>query len=161
MPGDHDNALGRYSAKLLFEFHVKLKGAQGVRRLCEERIIVVRASNARDALRVAIREAGASEFRYRNNNGDPVHFRLVGVMDLLHLGVECEPNEVWYDITQRVRPYERRAKILPRTAELQAFREEAMPRGQRKVRGLKAGAAQQRDAADEVRAGHGRRGPRS
>src|SRR5687768_15036198 len=144
MTDDHDDTRGRYSAKLLFEFHVRPKNTQPVRRLCEERIIVVRVSNARGALREAIRAARASEFRYRNNSGAPVHFRLVGVMDLLHLGVECEPNEVWYDITQRVRPYERRAKILPRTASLQAFREEAMPRRQSKVRGLEAGAAQQR-----------------
>ena len=33
----------RYSAKLLFEFYITVDGTPGVRRLCEERIILVHA----------------------------------------------------------------------------------------------------------------------
>jgi hypothetical protein len=47
------------------------------------------------------------------------------VLDLLHLGVECEPNEVWYTIRQRVRPMERRSSLIPRSEKLNAIREEA------------------------------------
>jgi hypothetical protein len=118
----------RYSAKLLFEFHIVVDGKPMVRRTCEERIIIVRALSADAALREAKRKGRASEFRFRNTHGDPGHFRLVGVMDLLELGVECEPEEVWYDITERVRPSERRASIIPREKDLNAFRVEALRR---------------------------------
>jgi hypothetical protein len=115
----------RYSAKLLFEFRVSVDGNPGIRRLCEERIILVEAASARDALREARREGRTSQYRYRNNLGDPVHFRFVGVMDLLHLEV-CSANEVWYTITQRVRPFERRRTLLPAPRDLAAMRQERM-----------------------------------
>ncbi len=39
-------------------------------------------------------------------------------MDLLELGEECGANEVWYEITERLLPMERRRKLLPRPADL-------------------------------------------
>jgi len=90
------------------------------------------APNARAALREAKRQGRGSQYRYRNNEGCPVHFRLVGVIDLLHLGVECQPNEVWYTITQRVRPMERRGRLIPKTHELNAIRQEALLSGKRR-----------------------------
>jgi hypothetical protein len=117
--------LDRYSAKLLFEFLITIDGKPMIRRMCEERIIIVRATSAAAALRAATRKGQASQFRFRNADGDPGHFRLVGILDLLHLGVECDKDEVWYDITQRVRPSERRDIILPRREDLNAFRTEA------------------------------------
>jgi hypothetical protein len=109
---------GLYTAKLLFEFLVIVDGAPGVRRLCEERMILIEAESAKDALAKAKRQGRESQYRYRNSAGDPVRFRFVGVMDLLHLGVECANNEVWYTITQRVRPMERRKEILPHESRL-------------------------------------------
>jgi len=114
----------RYSAKLLFEFHVVVDGGSATRRLCEERILVIDAASGREALTKAKRAGRAGQYRYRNSNGQPVHFRFVGVQDLLHLGPECEDNEVWYAITQRVRPFERRAKVLPREQDLSAIKED-------------------------------------
>ena len=97
---------------------------------------MIHAASAAAALREARRKGRASEFRFRNGDGDPGHFRLVGVMDLLHLGLECEPDEVWYDITQRVRPSERRRTILPRPRDLNAFRTEALLRGGKRGRAV-------------------------
>jgi hypothetical protein len=57
-----------------------------------------------------------------------VHFRFVGVLDLCHLGVECEPNEVWYSIGQRLRPMERRRALVPKAAQLSAIRNEKLGR---------------------------------
>jgi len=126
----------RYSAKLLFKFNIIVDGSPMVRRMCEERIIIVHAPSARAALREAKRKGRASEFRFRNTYGDPGHFRLIGVMDLLHLGVECDASEVWYDIIQRVRPSERRLALLPRATDLNAFREEALLKGAKRGRAL-------------------------
>jgi hypothetical protein len=117
---------GLYAAKLLFEFRVLVNGHPGVRRLCEERLVLLQAMGAREALREAKRQGRLSQHSYRNGKGDPVHFQFVGVMDLLHLGAECGPNEVRYTVSQRVRPMERRRTILPREGQLNAIREEGV-----------------------------------
>jgi len=124
---------GLYAAKLIFEFLVLVGGRPGVRRLCEDRLILVTAPNANVALREANRQGRASEHKYRNNHGNPVHFRFVGVVDLLHLGVECQPNEVWHTTTERVRPMERRARLIPKAHELNAIRQEARLLGKRVI----------------------------
>src|SRR5262245_26087844 len=113
---------GRYAAKLLFQYRVMVDGAPGVRRLCEERVITFSAAHARAALREARRRGRAARHRYRNGDGNPVHFELVGVLELLRLDTTCEPDEVWYDMKWRVRPMERRASILPPESSLSAIR---------------------------------------
>jgi hypothetical protein len=123
-PGTRGLFGGLYSAKLLFEFAVLVGGTIGVRRLCEERLILIEASDAQAAVREARRQGRAAQYRYRNNEGNPVLFRFVGILDLVHLGIECQPNEVWYDITERVRPMERRRDILPAEADLNAVESE-------------------------------------
>ena len=130
-PSGRGSIGGLYAAKLLFEFRVIVDGVPGARRLCEERLILLQAPRAREALHEAKRQARRSQHRYRNSDNSPVLFQFVGVMDLLHLGVECEPNEVWYSIGERMRPMERRQEILPKESELQALREEAMFLGHR------------------------------
>jgi hypothetical protein len=124
---------GVYAAKLLFEFFIVADGKPGVRRLCEERLILITAPNALIALRAARQEGRASEYRSANG-GSPLHFRLVGVLDLLRLGAECRANEVWYDIVQRVRPMERRSAIIPPESRLNAVREERAVLGKRPAR---------------------------
>lgn len=111
----------RYAARLLFQFRVVVNGHAGVRRLCEDRIIVVRASGARSALAKARAHARAAEYHYRNSSGSPVFFEFVGVTDLLELGMECGPDEVWYDIVQKVKPMERRRKLIPAPERLNAI----------------------------------------
>ncbi|PYM68489.1 MAG: hypothetical protein DME11_00250, partial [Candidatus Rokuibacteriota bacterium] len=73
---------GRYAAKLLFQFRVVVNGDPGARRLCEERIVVLRAPNARAALAKANARGRAARYRYRNPSGNPVFFEFVGVTDL-------------------------------------------------------------------------------
>jgi hypothetical protein len=128
-PAKRGSVGGLYAAKLLFEFRVLVDGHPGVRRLCEERLVLLQAMRAREALREAKRQGRLSQHSYRNGEGDPVHFQFVGVMDLLHLGAECGPNEVWYTVSQRVRPMERRRTILPREGQLNASRDEAVLQG--------------------------------
>jgi hypothetical protein len=45
-------------------------------------------------------------------------------MDLLCLGSECEADEVWYEIRERLLPMERRDKLIPKEGELNAIRHE-------------------------------------
>jgi len=111
----------RYAARLLFQFRVVVNGNPGVRRLCEDRIVVLRALGARSALAKARARGKAAEYRHRTPSGDPLFFEFVGVTDLLELGVECEPDEVWYDIVHKVRPMERRRQLIPAPERLTAI----------------------------------------
>ena len=113
---------GRYAAKLLFQFLVLVDGSPGVRRTCEERVITFSATHAQAALRESKRRGRAAQHRYKNNDGNPVRFEFVGVLELLRLDPACEDDEVWYDITERVRPMERRTSIIPPERRLSAIR---------------------------------------
>jgi hypothetical protein len=113
---------GRYAAKLLFQYRVMVDGLPGKRRTCEERIITIPSRDGRAALGEAKRQGRAAQHNYKNSDGNSVHFEFVGVMELLRLDTVCEPNEVWYDITERLRPMERRASVLPLERSLSAIR---------------------------------------
>jgi hypothetical protein len=113
---------GRYAAKLLFQFRVMVGNDPGKRRLCEERIVLIEAASAKAALAEAKRIGKKARHKYRNTDGNDVYFEFIGVLDLMHLGVECEPNEVWYDIKEMLTPMERAGKILPREKDLSAIR---------------------------------------
>ena len=116
---------GLYSATLFFEFCVFVSGKPGDRRTCEKRIVLLEAPSARAALRQAQAQGRAAQYRYKNSDRNPVHFRFIGVTDLCHLGIECEPNEVWYAIGDRLRPMERKATFVPKPEKLSAIRSEA------------------------------------
>jgi hypothetical protein len=112
----------RYSAMLLFQFRVIAKGKANTMRTCEKRFIVFGADSAKAALAWARRRGREGEHSYRNGAGNPVHFEFVGVLDLICIGVECEEDEVWYDIVSLKRPMERARKLLPPERDLNAFR---------------------------------------
>ena len=88
-------------------------------------MILIKAKSAREALRLARRHASRRRRSFRTTDGSRMAFEFVGVLDLLHLGVECEPEEVWYDIIQLVRPMERRRELIPPEAKLNAIQWEA------------------------------------
>ena len=113
---------GSYAAKLLFQFRVMVDGSPSIRRICEERIINFSAAHGRAALREAKYRGRAAQYHYKNTDGNPVYFEFVGVMELLRLDPACHADEVWYDITDRVRPMERRDSIIPPESQLEAIR---------------------------------------
>jgi hypothetical protein len=115
-------SMKRYAAKLLFQFRVTIAGDSGKRRICEERIIVLKAPSGRAALAKAKGRGKQSQFRYKNTDGNPVRFEFIGILDLLCLGPECEKDEVWYDIRDRLLPSERKGLIIPPERELNAIR---------------------------------------
>jgi len=113
----------RYAAKLLFQYRVTgCNGQSNVMRTCEERIIIIHATCAPEALDLAKERGISAQHNYKNSAGSRVSFEYVGIMELLHLGVECEEDEVWYEITQRKLPMERSSSILPSEGELNAIR---------------------------------------
>ena len=112
----------RYSAKLLFQYRVG--GSPNTRRRCEERIITFPSLYGRAALSEAKRRGRAAQHSYTNVHGQRVHFEFVGVMELLSLEA-CDADEVWYEMPERVRPMERRGKLIPPESKLHAIRSSA------------------------------------
>lgn len=118
----------RFSTKLLFQFRVVINGDSGQRRRCEERIILINSPTARQALTTARSRGEQSQYEYTNDRGHPAHFEFIGVTDLLELGTECDEDEVWYDIVERLLPSERREKLIPPETELSAIKLELTPK---------------------------------
>jgi hypothetical protein len=114
----------RYAAMLLFQFRVVTAGTSNKRRLCEKRLILLQAPDGKSALSAAKRRGREAQHKYRNGEGGEVQFEFVGVLDLLHLGLECEPDEVWYQICRIQEPMERRGRLLPSQSCLQAIAED-------------------------------------
>jgi hypothetical protein len=114
--------MNRYAAKLLFQFRVRGGSTDNQKRLCEERIILLSAASARTALAKAKRRGAEARHSYLNGRGHTVYFEFIGVRELLHLGAGCEPDEVWYEIGERLRPKERKRKLIPAESSLQAIR---------------------------------------
>ena len=111
-----------FSAKLLFQFRVVVSRKNNSRRLCEERIVSFKAQSTEDAWNTANNFGRAGEHKYRNHAGNTVNFEFIGIIELLHLGVEMSgPQEVWYDLVERVKPSERKSTFIPRKRDLQAF----------------------------------------
>src|SRR5258707_2540582 len=88
----------RYSALLLFQFRFNRGRHSGRRRAVERRLILLRASSAAEALSQAKRRGRDDQFEYENADGKTVYFEFIGILDLVHLGIECEPDEGWYSI---------------------------------------------------------------
>jgi hypothetical protein len=114
----------RYAAKLMFQFRVDKGRGTPKRRMCEERIVLIDARSARDALSKARRKGSRAEHHYDTAFGNTVYFEFIGVMELLALGAECEPDEVWYELVDRHSPLERRDAFIPDEHELNAIRNE-------------------------------------
>jgi len=112
--------MARFAAKLLFRFRPPNGGKRSSRFLCEERIVTLTAPNATSALKKAKRIARKGAHSYRVVTGGRVHFEPVGVMELMELGVETGPGEVWWDIYVR-KLSGRRSKLVPAERNLRIF----------------------------------------
>jgi hypothetical protein len=112
----------RYAAKLLFQFRVMVDGDSGKRRLCEERTVLISSSEGHAALREAKRKGKLAQYKYKNNEGWPVHFEFVGVLELLCLDPGCGVDEVWYEIVERILPMEKKHRLIPSEKKLSAIR---------------------------------------
>ena len=121
-------AMNRYAAKLLFQFRVTVGGSYSRRRTCEERIVLIQARSAAQALVKAKRKGQDRHYNYRNSDGNPVDFQFIGVMELKKLDLVCDEDEVWYEIIERLLPMERAERFIPPEGMLEAIRTEPVGR---------------------------------
>lgn len=115
--------MNRYAAKLLFQFRVT--------------VITANAGPAVQALAQAKRTGRTQQYGYQNSDGNPVDFQFIGVMELKKLELVSEDDEVWYEITERLLPMERKNRFVPPDDMLEAIREErarSSDRGRKKSR---------------------------
>lgn len=108
----------RYAVKMLFQYRASYRGEQYKMRTVEERIVVFREISARVAYSKALRYGKRAQFDLVNDHGAKIYFEFVGVLDLEELGIECDDNEVWYDIKRMKMPMERRKALIPDKSKL-------------------------------------------
>ena len=127
------NGPGRlYAAKLLFQWRQVAGRRQYKRRVCEERVILMRARNPKEALTKAKRY-GASECHTDHRKDRRIFFEFIGVVDLDDMITdfnEC-PAEVWYELREMVRPMERKQRLLVQERHMRAFE---IPSGRGRMR---------------------------
>jgi len=87
-------------------------------RRCEEKTLIFTIKNSEDIISLSIESAKKLEFNYINNCNKKVFFEYIGILDICHLGIEIEDNEVWYNIKTMLTPMERKDKILPNINQL-------------------------------------------
>lgn len=112
----------RYAAKLLFQFRVIVNGESSQFRTVEEIIVLIKTDCAKSALNKVKYSAKNKEFSYLNNDGNTVFYEFIGVIDLIQLGIECEKNEVWYEIKTKLKPLENKKKFIPEEQDLSAIK---------------------------------------
>lgn len=119
----HERSAQRYAAKLLFQY-VTEDSKRGGYYLVEERIIVVEAISAKESYETVMARAMDAAFSYMADDGGRVSFEFLGCRELIHLGAECEADEVWYSTGKMLDPRARLEKLVPRPELLSAFANE-------------------------------------
>ena len=109
--------MARYATKLLFDWYPDPVTGNRVMRLSEERIVVFAARSARTAVERARRLGKQAELRYDSGH----RLRFVGILQLMELGVECAPGEVWWESRRRRRAKERAKTLVPAEKTLWVF----------------------------------------
>lgn len=113
----------RYSAELLFQFRVVIDGESPSKlRLCEDRIIHFWDRSPETAYETARATGLKAQTKYKNDEGNWVHFEFIGIRELIDLTVFSE-TEVWFSIRRRLLPMERREQLIPPREELSVFNE--------------------------------------
>jgi hypothetical protein len=116
----------QYAAKILWQFRVQRGGVSKKRRVCEERTVIFRSTNAETAFRKALAFGREQELSWHveEQEGVDVFCELVGVVDLLELSdwderEDCQ--EVWWELRERVEPLERKQTLIPNKKDLRAL----------------------------------------
>lgn len=110
--------MNKFSVKLLFQFRIDTKKDQAKMRTCEERIVIFEVTDKATLIDKAIQRGKSTEFDFLNDDGDVVYFEFIGIVDICHLGVEVENDEVWYDIKTLLTPMERKYKWIASAKQL-------------------------------------------
>lgn len=83
-----------------------------------------KALSADEAYRIASEKGLEGKFKFKNDDGVRIYFEFVGVLDLMHLGLEAGDDEVWYEIKRMRCPMSRKRSLLPSRSQLSAFKYE-------------------------------------
>jgi len=103
----------RYAVKLLFQFRIGFVSHCKM-RTCEEKIVLFQVDKIHDdIIQIANNRGQEDEFNYIDDNDEVVYYEFIGIVDICHLGIEVEEDEVWYDIKTLLNPMERKNKLLP------------------------------------------------
>ena len=111
-----------FAAKLLFQYRVVRGGKSNRKRVCEERIVLLKGRDPLEASRRARATGRGEEFRHQIDGG-AVFFEFVGILDLVELERARETNEVWSRLHERLLPFERRRQLVPPERALTAVRQ--------------------------------------
>ena len=111
----------RFAAKLLFQFRPSRRAEGSTIALCEERIVTFSAVSPRAALGKAKQIARRASHSFPVVGGGRVQFEPVGIMELMELGVETEPGEVWWDLYRRRVRGRQRSRLVPPERSLRIF----------------------------------------
>ena len=111
-----------YAAKLLFQWRVIVGRRQHKRRVCEERVILMRARTPAEALRKSKRYGANGSFT-DHRKGRKVFFEFIGVVNLdsMLTDLNDHPAEVWYELREMLRPMERKQRLLVPEKHMRAF----------------------------------------
>lgn len=105
-----------------FFFQYKFDGDEpGTMRTVEEKIIVFSCMSAEEAFLAANARGTDDQRNFVNDEGVPGYFEFVGIVDLMHLGIEADEDEVWYDVRKMKDPMSRKESLLPEKKKLSAF----------------------------------------
>ena len=110
----------KYAAKMLFQFRFQNEPENSYRTV-EERIVLNEAPTAELAYTSFLAKGRSQERQFHNDEGQLCQFEFIGIIDMIHLGLECDDDEVWYSIRKMRRPMERRDAIVPERKSLSAF----------------------------------------
>lgn len=119
-----NNILARYAVKVLFQMRLDNESS-GCYRTTEERIFLLNARDARSAFDAAKKRCKREEFSSNSESGANFNFEFVGIVELIHLGVEVA-DEVWYEVKKMKSPMERKGVITKDFKETAAASYEAV-----------------------------------
>lgn len=87
----------RFSASLVFVYS---QATDGVMRLMERRIVSVEAASAEEAYAAVMQLGKDGEVRKDRRTGTNFSLDFMGVQEMIELGLEASPHEVWHELSR-------------------------------------------------------------
>lgn len=108
----------RYGVQLLFQWRSRKAGKNRAKRLCEKRIIVIKARTYDELFKKITQYGKSNNYSFKNCLYETTFFEYVGILDICELEVIMEENEVWYEIARKLRPMERKRQLTMNKEEM-------------------------------------------
>lgn len=98
----------RYSAILILIYE---QFAHSATRLMERRMVSVESKSAEDAYDLFMKIGRASEVRKNKRTKTNFSLIFIGLQEMIELGVEASPHEVWHEVSRVKWPLVRRNAV--------------------------------------------------